>query len=199
MDRVEDLGLRGLRRVEGAPGGGPLGTYGDNGVLLYAHRLVLVVFAPQKPHGGGVLPGAGVQKLGPAAHHHECQEVPVFGVSVGDERYFGVLEDVPDAFESGYGYVFRLLVEGYEDRSPRQCEAHGHGVRFAHPVGGGEAGHPLAHEECGLLVAKNRRRYLQIFTASRTRGMTSEANRRMLVSACSWVTPGRRPQKQRWS
>ena len=97
MDRVEDLGIRGLRRAEGAPGGGPLGTYGDNGVLLYAHRLVLVVLAPQEPHGGGVLPGAGVQKLALPRTIHESQEVPVFGVSVRDERYFGVLEDVPDA------------------------------------------------------------------------------------------------------
>jgi hypothetical protein len=58
-------------------------------------------------------------------------------------------------------------------------------VRFAHPVGGSEAGHPLTYEEGGLFVAKYRRRYFQIFTASRTRGMTSEANRRMLASACS--------------
>ena len=53
-----------------------------------------------------MLPGARVQKLGPAAHHHESQQFPVFGVSVRDERYFWVLEDVPDAFESGYGTSF---------------------------------------------------------------------------------------------
>ncbi len=76
MDRVEDLGLRGVRRVEGPPRCGTLGAYGDNGVLLYAHRLVLVVLAPQEPHGCGMLLGAGVQKLSPAAHHHESQQVP---------------------------------------------------------------------------------------------------------------------------
>ena len=99
------------------PRGGSLGAYGDNGVLLYAHLLVLVVLAPKEPHGGGVLLGARVQELSSAAHHYESEQFPVLSVSVRDERYFWVLEDVPDAFESGYGYVFRLLVEGYEDRS----------------------------------------------------------------------------------
>ena len=182
---------------EGAPGGGPLGTYGDNGVLLYAHRLVLVVLAPQEPHGGGVLPGAGVQKLGPAAHHHESQEVPVFGVSVRDERYLGFSRMFLTRFESGYGYVFRLLVEGYEDRSPRQGEAHGHGVRFAHPVGGGEGATLWRTRKAACLSLRTVG--VTFKSLLRRTRMTSEANRRMLVSACSWVTPGRRPQKQRWS
>ena len=78
-------------------------------------------------------------------------------------------------------------------------EAHGHGVRFSCRVGGREAGHPLPHEEGGLLLVQYLGRYLQAVTASLTLGTTSEAKRRMFASACSCVTPGRRPQKQRWS
>jgi hypothetical protein len=47
MNRVQYQGLGGLRLVEGAPRGDALGTDGDYGVLLYAHRLVLVVLTPQ--------------------------------------------------------------------------------------------------------------------------------------------------------
>src|SRR5215212_4807338 len=197
MNRVEYPGLGGLRLVEGAPRGGSLGAYGDYGVLLYAHRLILVVLTPQEPHGCGLLLGIRIKKLSPATHHHESKEVPVLVVAVDDERYIGILEDVPDALETGYGYVFRLLVEGYEDRSTRQGEAHGYCVRFAHPVGGSEAGHPLTYEEGGLILTQYVRDRPQTLSASRTRGATREANRRMFVSARSWVMPGRRPQKQR--
>ena len=76
MDRVEDPGLRGLWRVEGSPRGDTLGAYGDDGVLLYSHRFVLVILSPQEPHGCGMLLGVGVQKLSPATHHHESQQVP---------------------------------------------------------------------------------------------------------------------------
>ena len=38
-----------------------------------------------------------------------------------------------------------------------------------------------------------------VLTAPWTLGATSEAKSRMEASACSWLTPGSRPQKQRWS
>ena len=132
MNRVEDPGPWGVALVGCAPSGS-LGAYGDNGVLLYAHLLVLVVLALKGLTAAVCSLVPGSRSSASAAHHYESEQFPVLSVSVRDERYFWVLEDVPDAFESGYGYVFRLLVEGYEDRSPRQGEAHGYRVRFAHP------------------------------------------------------------------
>ena len=136
MNRVEDVGSGGALLVESAPRDGVLRVYGDDGVLLYPHLLVLVVLAPQEPHGRGVLLGVRVQKLRLAAYHHESEQSPVLGVSVGDQGYMGVLEDVSDAL----------------DRRLRQGVANGHGVRLPRPVGGREAGHPLAHEKGSLLL-----------------------------------------------
>src|SRR5215208_3232321 len=85
---------------------------------------------------------------------------------------------------------------GFSSRAMK-IEAHGYCVRFAHPVGGSEAGHPLTYEEGGLILTQYVRDRPQTLSASRTRGATREANRRMFVSARSWVMPGRRPQKQR--
>ena len=194
MNRIEDGRIEALSTVQIAPRDGLLGAYGDDGIVLYGHRLVLVVLAPQEPYGGGVLLRARLQELGPAAHHHERQEVPVLGVAVGDQGHLRVLDDVPNAFEIGNGYVFRLLVEGYVDRSSRKSEAYWHGVRLPRRVGGGEASDPLAYEEGCLLLTQYVRGHPQVDSASRTLGATSEAKRRILSSACSWVIPGRRAQ-----
>ncbi len=73
-------------------------------------------------------------------------------------------------------------------------------VRLSGSVGGGEPGDPLPDEEGGLFGREDGGLGLHAaLTASRTFGATSEAKRRMLASASSWVTPGSRPQKHRWS
>ena len=63
MNRIEDGWIEALSTVQIAPRDGLLGAYGDDGILLYGHRLVLAVLAPQEPYGGGVLLRARLQEL----------------------------------------------------------------------------------------------------------------------------------------
>ena len=77
-------------------------------------------------------------------------------------------------------------------------------MRATAGVGGRQAGYPLANEKGRLLGAHDRRLYPHrggylAATASRTLGATSGAKRRIFSRASSWLTPGRRPQKQKWS
>src|SRR3712207_5667476 len=185
--------------VERSPGCDPLGPDGDDRVLLYPHPLVLVVFAAQEPHGVSVLPGARLQKPSLPADHDEGQEAPVLGVTVGDEGDARVLEDVSHPLEARRRDTLGLLVEGDVDPAGGTGVADRHDVRLPRPVGGREAPDAPPHEEGDLLPAQYLGGGLHAFTASRTLGTTSEAKRRMLSSACSWVMPGSRPQKQKWS
>ena len=67
-------------------------------------------------------------------------------------------------------------------------------------TGGGKPGHPLADEKGGLLRSESGRFGLHtLYTASRTFGATLEAKMRVGFSACSWLRPGSRPQKQKRS
>src|ERR687893_2899218 len=188
-----------MRSFERTPGGDPLGPHGDEGILLYPHPLVLVVLPAQKPYRGGVLLCARLEQPRPSTYHDEGQKAPVLCVAVGDQGDARVLEYVPNPLQARGWYILRLLVEGDVDRSLRAGEANRHHVRLPRPVGGREAGDAPPHEKCGLLGAKDLRGGLHAFTASRTLGATSEAKRRIDSSACSWVTPGRRAQKQNWS
>ena len=100
-----------------------------------------------------MLLGARVQKLSlprtitKASSSQSSAYLSAMSATSGFSRMF--LTRLSRVTGTSFGFSSRAMkIEAASGRS------NGYRVRFAHPVGGSETGHPLAHEEGGLILTQ---------------------------------------------